>query len=35
VEQTDFTPILFEDVIQKIKDQGGHVGFKSGNAPIM
>lgn len=35
VEQTDFTPIAFEDVIQKIKDQGGRIGFKSGNAPIM
>ena len=35
VEQTDFTPILFEEVIQRIKDQGGQVGFKSGNAPIM
>jgi calcineurin-like phosphoesterase family protein len=35
VEQTDFTPILFETVIQKIKDQGGQVGFKNGNGPIM
>ncbi len=31
VEQTDFKPILFEDVIQRIKDQGGTVGFKNGN----
>ena len=28
VEQTDFRPILFEDVIQRIKDEGGNVGFK-------
>ena len=31
VEQTDFRPILFEDVIQRIKDEGGVVGFKNGN----
>lgn len=35
VEQTDFTPILFEDVIKRIKDEGGEVGFKSGNGPSM
>jgi calcineurin-like phosphoesterase family protein len=35
VEQTDFTPILFEEVMQRIKDQGGQVGFKNGNGPIM
>jgi calcineurin-like phosphoesterase family protein len=35
VEQTDFTPILFEEVIQRIEDQGGQVGFKSGKARIM
>jgi calcineurin-like phosphoesterase family protein len=35
VEQTDFRPILFEDVIQRIKDEGGSVGFKNGNGPIM
>lgn len=29
VEQTDFRPILFEDVIQRIKDEGGIVGFKT------
>lgn len=33
VEQTDFRPILFEDVIQRIKDQGGQVGFRNGNGP--
>ena len=32
VEQTDFRPILFEDVIQRIKDEGGSVGFKNGNS---
>jgi calcineurin-like phosphoesterase family protein len=31
VEQTDFTPILFEDVIKKIEREGGTVGFKNGN----
>jgi calcineurin-like phosphoesterase family protein len=31
VEQTDFTPILFEDVIARIKDEGGVVGFRNGN----
>ena len=31
VEQTDFAPILFEDVIKRIKDEGGVVGFQNGN----
>ena len=31
VEQTDFAPILFEDVIKKIEREGGTVGFKNGN----
>ncbi len=35
VEQTDFTPILFEDVIKRIEAEGGMVGFKSGNGPTM
>ena len=35
VEQTDFTPILFEDVIKRIKEEGGTVGFKNGNGPVM
>lgn len=35
VEQTDFRPILFEDVIQRIKDEGGTVGFRNGNGPTM
>ena len=35
VEQTNYTPILFEDVIKRIKDEGGEVGFKSGNGPTM
>ena len=29
VEQTDFRPILFEDVMKRIKDEGGEVGMKS------
>ena len=35
VEQTDFTPILFEDVIKRIEAEGGSVGFKNGNGPAM
>ena len=36
VEQTpDFAPILFEDVIKRIKEEGGHVGFQNGNGPVM
>ena len=31
VEQTDFRPILFEDVLKKIQEQGGTVGFANGN----
>jgi len=31
VEQTDFAPILFEDVMKRIKSEGGEVGFKNGN----
>jgi hypothetical protein len=31
VEQTDFAPILFEDVVKRIKEEGGEVGFKNGN----
>jgi len=35
VEQTDFAPILFEDVIKRIVAEGGTVGFKNGNGPTM
>ena len=35
VEQTDYRPILFEDAIKKILEQGGEVGFKNGNGPTM
>jgi calcineurin-like phosphoesterase family protein len=35
VEQTDFAPILFEDVIKRIEAEGGAVGFKNGNGPTM
>jgi calcineurin-like phosphoesterase family protein len=35
VEQTDFRPILFEDVIKRIQAEGGAVGFKNGNGPTM
>jgi calcineurin-like phosphoesterase family protein len=29
VEQTDYRPILFEDVMQRIRDEGGITGFNS------
>ena len=35
VEQTDFAPILFEDVLKRITEQGGTIGFKNGNGPTM
>jgi calcineurin-like phosphoesterase family protein len=35
VEQTDFAPILFEEVIKRIEDEGGTVGFKTNNGPTM
>ena len=36
VEQTpDFAPILFEDVIKRIKEEGGEVDFRNGNGPTM
>jgi len=31
VEQTDFAPILFEDVVKRIEAEGGVVGFQNGN----
>ena len=35
VEQTDFAPILFEDVIKRIQAEGGQVGFRNGNGPTV
>jgi len=35
VEQTNFRPILFEDVVKRIEQEGGTVGFKNGNGPTM
>jgi hypothetical protein len=35
VEQTDYRPISFEDVMKRIKDQGGQVGFRNGNGPTI
>ena len=35
VEQTDFAPILFEDVIKRITAEGGEIGFRQGNGPTM
>ena len=31
VEQTDFRPILLEDVVRRIQAEGGAVGFRNGN----
>ena len=31
VEQTDFAPILFEDVVKRIEAEGGQIGFTNGN----
>lgn len=36
VEQTpDFAPILFEDVLKRIQEEGGVVGFRNGNGPTV
>lgn len=35
VEQTEFAPILFEDVMKRIVEHGGEVGFRNGNGPTM
>lgn len=36
VEQLpDFAPVLFEDVCKGIVEQGGEIGFRNGNGPIM
>ena len=35
VEQTDFRPILLEDVYKRIAAEGGEIGFKNGNGPAM
>lgn len=35
VEQTDFRPILFEDVVKRIKEEGGEVEMRQGNGPTM
>jgi calcineurin-like phosphoesterase family protein len=36
VEQLpNYAPILFEDVLKRIKEEGGTVGFKDGNGPAM
>jgi calcineurin-like phosphoesterase family protein len=35
VEQTDFRPILLEDVFKRIKEEGGTVGFKDRLVPAM
>lgn len=35
VEHTNYTPIALEEVCKKVLEQGGIVGFRNGNGPIM
>lgn len=35
VEQTDYTPITLEEVSKRVLAEGGVIGFRSGNTPIM
>jgi calcineurin-like phosphoesterase family protein len=35
VEQIDFAPILFEDVLKRITEQGGVIGFRNGNGSVV
>ena len=35
VEQTNFAPILLEDVFKRIAAEGGQVGFRNGNGPVV
>jgi calcineurin-like phosphoesterase family protein len=35
VEHTDYAPILFEDVLVKIKEEGGTIGFRNGNHAVV
>ena len=35
VEQTDFAPILLEDMIKRIKAEGGTIEMRNGNGPVM
>lgn len=33
VEHTGFKPISLDDVMKRIKERGGHIGFRNGNGP--
>ena len=35
VEQTDFAPILLDDVYKRIEAEGGSIGFRNGNGSAM
>lgn len=35
VEQTDFAPVLLDDVFKRIQAEGGKIGFRNGNGPTM
>lgn len=34
VECIDYTPILFEDVLERIREQGGHIGFRERKSSV-
>ena len=35
VEHTDYAPISFEEVSKRIVNEGGVIGFRNGNGPVM
>ena len=35
VEHTDYAPISLEEVYDRIRNEGGSVGFKNGNGPVV
>jgi len=35
VEQTDYAPISLEEVSKRIVDEGGVIGFRNGNGPVI
>ena len=34
-KHTDYAPILFEDAMKRIQEQGGVVGFRNGNGAVV
>ena len=35
VEHTDYAPISLEEVYERIRQEGGNVGFRNGNGPVI